>query len=321
MKSHLTVLVSSAGRRVALMDCFRRDAESLGLDLRLIASDMKPDLSAACTVSDAAFAAPPCNQPEFASFIYDLCRNERVDLIVPTIDTELPVFASISGTLEADGTRVILSSKEVVALARDKWRTATELRQFGIATPKTVKASEFDPNDDRWVWPLIVKPTSGSSSVGLQIVNRENFKPELLGSDVIIQERLVGDEYTVNIFFDQRGTLRCVTPHLRIETRGGEVSKGETAHQPALEEMGRCVGRALPGARGPLCFQAIVNSGGVPSLFEINARFGGGFPLAHKAGAHFTRWLLEEAEGRPSSAGNNWRSGVRMLRYDAAVFR
>jgi carbamoyl-phosphate synthase large subunit len=56
-------------------------------------------------------------------------------------------------------------------------------------------------------------------------------------------------------------------------------------------------------------------------LFEINARFGGGFPLAHNAGAYFTRWLLEEAAGHSSDANNNWRSGVRMLRYDAAVFR
>jgi carbamoyl-phosphate synthase large subunit len=62
-------------------------------------------------------------------------------------------------------------------------------------------------------------------------------------------------------------------------------------------------------------------SDGAPALFEINARFGGGYPIAHHAGATFTKWLLEEAAGMPSSANNEWRSGVRMLRYDQAVFR
>jgi carbamoyl-phosphate synthase large subunit len=42
--------------------------------------------------------------------------------------------------------------------------------------------------------------------------------------------------------------------------------------------------------------------------------------LAHHAGATFAKWLLEEASGRPSSAHDNWREGVVMLRYDAAVF-
>jgi carbamoyl-phosphate synthase large subunit len=56
-------------------------------------------------------------------------------------------------------------------------------------------------------------------------------------------------------------------------------------------------------------------------VFEINARFGGGYPLAHHAGATFARWLLEEAVGLEPTCHNDWRDGVRMLRYDAALFR
>jgi carbamoyl-phosphate synthase large subunit len=42
--------------------------------------------------------------------------------------------------------------------------------------------------------------------------------------------------------------------------------------------------------------------------------------LADRAGAHFAQWLLEEAVGLPSSANNEWKDGVTMLRYDSAVF-
>jgi len=55
-------------------------------------------------------------------------------------------------------------------------------------------------------------------------------------------------------------------------------------------------------------------------VFEINARFGGGFPLAHRAGARFSRWLLEDVLGLQSSAQNNWQEDLVMLRYDAAIF-
>jgi carbamoyl-phosphate synthase large subunit len=65
----------------------------------------------------------------------------------------------------------------------------------------------------------------------------------------------------------------------------------------------------------------MVDDAGTPAVFEINARFGGGYPLAHRAGAQFAQWLLEEASGRRLSAHNDWQGGVVMLRYDQAVFR
>jgi carbamoyl-phosphate synthase large subunit len=56
-------------------------------------------------------------------------------------------------------------------------------------------------------------------------------------------------------------------------------------------------------------------------IIELNPRFGGGFPLAWKAGAHYPRWLIEECLERPLSAARDcWEDGLVMLRWDAAVF-
>jgi carbamoyl-phosphate synthase large subunit len=65
-----------------------------------------------------------------------------------------------------------------------------------------------------------------------------------------------------------------------------------------------------------------VDSHGSAYVHEINARFGGGYPLADHAGASFARWLLEEATegGRTVSAADDWREGVVMIRYDEAVY-
>ena len=78
---------------------------------------------------------------------------------------------------------------------------------------------------------------------------------------------------------------------------------------------------ALEGeAFGAICFQAILSEAGEAIIFEVNARFGGGYPLAHHAGAHFAKWLIEIASGQVCSASNDWRENVLMLRYDAALF-
>ena len=140
-------------------------------------------------------------------------------------------------------------------------------------------------------------------------------------ADYLAQELIDGREFTVNLFFNQAGMLRSAVPHCRQEIRAGEVSKGTTEHQPELMKLALRLGFALRGACGPLCFQAMVPKEGQARIFEINARFGGGFPLAHAAGAKHTQWLLEEAAGLPTTATDQWEEGVTMLRYDAAFYR
>jgi carbamoyl-phosphate synthase large subunit len=98
------------------------------------------------------------------------------------------------------------------------------------------------------------------------------------------------------------------------------VEKGRTERRADLEAMAHSIVAAIPSARGVLCFQTILDRDRGMAVFEINARFGGGYPIADHAGAEFALWLLEETKGLPCSAHNAWRDGVTMLRYDAAVF-
>jgi len=250
----------------------------------------------------------------------EICRKEQVKLLVPTIDTELPVLSAHRADFAAVGTRVVVSAPEVVGLARDKLATARMLAAAGIMTPRTLAWDEFIRDPSQLREPVIAKPTGGSSSIGLIKPARATDLRGLDGRGYLVQELWRGREYTVNIFFDASGQLRCAVPHERMEVRAGEVSKGRTERVPTLAAAARNLAAVLPGAYGPLCFQAIVTPAGECCVFEINARFGGGYPLAHHAGARFAQWLLEEVAGLPSTANDDWKAGVTMLRYDAAVF-
>ena len=322
MKPACAILFSSAGRRVELMQCFRESAAALGLEARVIAVDLEPAMSAACQAADLALPVPRCGHPEFVEVLLGICAEHGVDLVIPTIDPELAVLSQHAERFGALGARIAVSKPAVVDLARDKLRTARFLAANGIAVPRSASVAEVAAAPHDWTWPVLVKPRSGSSSIGIRVVAApDELAAVPAGADQMVQQLLQGDEYTVNLFFDHAGCLRCAIPHRRCEVRAGEVAKGLTARHPELERMAWLLGTALDGARGALCFQAIVDNAGAPAIFEINARFGGGYPLAHRAGARFAQWLLEEITDRPLSACNDWQDGVLMLRYDDAIFR
>jgi carbamoyl-phosphate synthase large subunit len=286
--------------------------------------DAKPDMSPACHQATKSYRVPRCTEPGFIPALLDICKTEGVRLLVPTIDPELTILAASKPLFSELGVRVAVSSPAVVALARDKLATARFLERNDLPAPRTSPLAELLEQPGAWHWPLVVKPIHGSCSVGVRVVRtpQDLLASELDRSaqDYVAQELWRGREYTVNVFFDHHGNLRAAVPHLRYEVRAGEVSKGITERHPTLMDLAGRLGRVLEGASGALCFQAIVTPAGPAAIFEINARFGGGYPLAHRAGATFGRWLLEETLGRPCTAHNDWKPGCVMLRYDSSVF-
>ncbi len=314
------IAVSSAGRRVGLMHAFREDAVRLGIDLRILALDVAPELSAACHVADQAIEVPRCSDPSFVATVAAICGEHGVGLLVPTIDPELMPLSESRAQFDQIGVHVVVPQSSVLRVTGDKLHTATQLSAVGIPTPRSMLLADYMRDPDSLPSSVIAKPRRGSASIG--IVRSEG--PEgLVGIEpegYLVQECLVGREYTVNAFYSAESELVTAVPHERLEVRAGEVSKGRTVRSAALHECAIKLPLALPGVSGPLCFQAIVAPSGELAVFEINARFGGGYPLAHRAGARFSQWLLEATLGLPSTACDEWRENVLMLRFDEAVY-
>ena len=318
----LNVLLSSCGRRVGLMDCFRSALRDLGICGSVVAVDCS--LTApAFHLADAAWQVPRCSEPEFAQVIVELCQRESVRLAVPTIDPELPVYAGNRDLFAAVRTAVAVSGPDTVAIAADKVRTHQWLSEHGFATVRQAPANEALAQPSDWRFPLIAKPRRGSAGIGVApVADLDALRVACRGrDDLVVEEIAPGQEYTINLFVNASGKCICVVPHMRLEVRAGEVSKAVTAKRPALIELGRQIGEALPGAYGPLNVQCFVDAQGTIRVTEINPRFGGGYPIAQAAGANFPRWLIEEALGRSVwGPFDDWEDGLAMLRYDSAVF-
>jgi carbamoyl-phosphate synthase large subunit len=325
----VTVLVSSAGRRVELLRGFRRALDAVGAAPgRVLGTDCSW-YSSAFHDADEAFLVPRLDDPGFVPRLLELCLKHDVDLVVPTIDTELPVWAAHRDRFDEIDTTIALSQGDVVAIAADKQRTHDWLVAHGFPTVEQTTLAIALEDPAAWTFPLMAKPRFGSASVGVGLVrNVEELalvaRDHELG-EMVVQGVAPGVEHTIDVLADRGGRCVCAVPRRRIEVRAGEVSKGVTVRSAVLEDLATRLCGALPGAYGALNVQLFVD-GDLDdpdnlAVIELNARYGGGFPLSLEAGADFPRWMLEELLGLPSTASpDGWRSGLVMLRYDAAVF-
>jgi carbamoyl-phosphate synthase large subunit len=312
-----TILLSPSGRRVELWRLFEQAIAGLGLDWRVMGTDIEPHSSTSLACGEIA-VVPRATSPAFLPAVREIVDRHDVRLIIPTIDPELPLYASSDV-----GTMVMISSRETVTLTTDKLATHGWALSSGIASPRT-----WRPDDATALTGarFVVKPRYGSASEGVRLslspADVDALLATVLGRDLVVQEHVHGPEYTVNCFVTRSGRCVAAIPHRRIRTRGGEVSRGLTERHDAIEEAARKAMASLPGAYGALCVQFIDDPSRGPQLIEVNARFGGGYPLAHRAGARFPERLVREAAGLPEPEGesDSWEAGWEMFRYDQSAF-
>lgn len=319
MDASVNVLVSSAGRRGALVRLIRQAVEPQGG--QVFAVDAGP-WSSACRLAADWEQVPRCSDAGFLESVLAVCRRHDVSLIVPTIDPELAVYAAHREAFREAGVAVAVSGPETVAISGDKLATHEFLTAAGLPT---VDRIDFEggmtpgPHD----FPLIIKPRFGSGSQGVQIVEDEDALRFFWRrtQQPIVQRLATGREYTVNCYVDRKRRCLAAVPHLRVETRGGEVSKCVTIRHPTLIELAERLIAALPDPWGPMCFQAFVDDAGRAQIIELNPRFGGGYPICHHSGADFIRLLIGETRGNDQFEPiADWREGVAMTRWDEAVF-
>jgi carbamoyl-phosphate synthase large subunit len=314
------VLVSSAGRRVGLVRAFREALRELGLKGRVFAADVS-DLSSAFHLADGSFLVPSCTSAEFVPALMDLCARESIQLVVPTVDPELPVWAEHRQTFADNGTMVAISSPEVISIGWNKVTTNEWLRCNGFPTVRQV-VLPLDGGTVPLPFPLVVKPIRGSAAIGVRVVSDDaDLSAAIRQGDVVVEEFAPGTEHTLDVFVDRYGNPGCVVPRRRMEVRAGEVSKGRTVRSQPLIDLASRICAALPGAYGVITVQVFLEAdSGDMRVIEINPRFGGGFPLAWEAGARYPTWLIQDVLGLQPNVRTDWTDGLVMLRYDDAVF-
>ena len=313
------VLILSAGRRVELVKAFKNAQKKLNMqNAKVIAVDISK-YAPALYFADNFYLVPRVTDIKYIDTIIDIAIKENIDLIVPTIDTELIVLASNKDYIEEKtNAKVLISDKEIIEICNDKNKTIEFLQQNGFDLPNTL--NEDDLKNKAYKFPLFIKPKDGSSSINTFIINDEKelqFFKEYV-KEPIIQERIEGNEYTVDVCMDFEGNVISIVPRIRIATRSGEILKGKIdKNNHVIEDVKRLMQTLKP--IGHITVQCFLTKDNAIKYIEINPRFGGGAPMSFYAGANSPEFLLRMLNGEELSYYEGFQDGLVFSRFDDSI--
>src|SRR5207249_1267425 len=310
----MNVLFTCAGRRSFAIRAFQEALNNCG---RVFACDASLD-APALQIADKAFVVPPADANNYPDVLLTICREQRVRLLIPAVEPELPLLAAHRARFLEIGTLPLVSSPEIITICYDKLETATFLDRCGLAAPRTyvrLDAAREALSRGELSFPLVVKPRWGVSSIGLAFAEDDQeldlaFKmaekqiahsflaqtsADAPGCCVLIQERLSGEEYGLDIVNDLNGRHVCTFAKRKLRMRAGQTDRAMTVKDERLEKLGQTIGENL-GHVGILDCDLFVSEQGC-RVIDLNPRIGGGYPFSHIAGANIPAALVAWMNG------------------------
>lgn len=252
-----------------------------GSEHHVVGADMvapQPHIEA---LFDEVVRVPRADSPAFLPAVRELVRRERIDLVIPTVQEELPLFAGAGSLL---GARVVISPIEGVWRAQDKLLTMWALERAGASVPAYLALEDAGPvvpgrGPAAWSggFPLVVKPRTSRGGRGVRVIDTpEQWTAELVAEPgQIVQGFADGAEYAVQLFVPARGAVTAVVLEKTAlkEGRVGNAAGVRRAHDRDVAQVAIDAVRAL-GLVGPLDVDVRRDASGTPLVLEVNARFG-----------------------------------------------
>lgn len=313
----MNILFTCVGRRTYLLKYFK---ENMSPEDKIVATDMQ--LSApALQVADTKIQVPAVYDPKYIEITLNICKEQEIDALISLNDLELPILAENKALFEALGVKVIVSDPNVIDICFDKYKTAQWIESLGLNAPKTyitLASTKEALANSEIAFPLFMKPRWGSGSIGLETIDdmeeldtyyhllMKKIKKTILATAsvgdeyILIQEKLTGDEFGLDVMNDLEGNNVAVSVKQKLAMRAGETDKALTVDLPEVREMGAAIGRNLKHI-GNLDVDIKQRANGDYCVLELNPRFGGGYPFSYEAGVNMPKAILQWLKGEEVS--------------------
>jgi carbamoyl-phosphate synthase large subunit len=333
----MNVMLTCAGRRNYSVQIFK---EAVGDRSRVFACDSSAD-APALQKADKAFIVPRVDQEDYVDTLLAICDDHRIGLLIPALEPELLLLTMNRARFLAIGTVPLVSSPEITATCCDKLATYNFLSNCGLLVPHTfdsLAAVRTALSRGDISFPLVVKPRRGVSSIGMhcakddeelelfyRVAKKEiehSFLAEIAATDsqrnVLIQERLSGEEYGMDVVNDLNGNYVCAFIKRKTRMRAGKTDQAVTVRDDRLEMISQIIGKKL-GHVGLLDCDAFITKHGC-YVIDMNPRIGGGYPFSHIAGANLPAALIAWASGQQADpAWFRTEPNVAASRFDSLI--
>ncbi len=311
----MRILFTGVGRRIELLQAFRSAALVLNKELKIYGADMA-GTAPALAYCDYTRKVVAMKDPAYIQNLIDICVADKIDLLIPTIDTDLLILSENKERFDVVGTKVMISASDKIRICRDKNNTSQFFVDCGLHAPMPVN----DWQEYKDGYPAFIKPKDGSSSINAYKVDNAEELEVYAGQveDYIVQPFVDGREYTIDIFCDWNGEPISIVPRERLQVRAGEVLKTEIRMDKTMIEEAKTLCKAFKPC-GAMTVQLIRDKDGIDWFIEINPRFGGGVPLSMKAGARSAEAIMQLMDGEKVSYMQDIADGAVYSRFDQSV--
>lgn len=333
------ILFTCAGRRNYLINYFKEALKGTG---RIIAADEQA-LAPAMQDADVAIKMPNIYSNNYISELLEVVKEYNISAIISLNDLELPILSKHKDLFEKHGAKVIISNPDVISISFDKWKTHDFIKSLGLNVPKTyIKLDEALEaiKNGHLKFPLVLKPRWGSGSIGIEYIESitelklsyelqkiklnktilKKIRQDDLGHDILIQEKLDGKEYGLDIVNDFKGNYYGSFAKEKLAMRSGETDKAKSVIDERFNELGEKISLNLKHI-GTIDSDVFIVDNKL-YLLEINPRFGGGYPFSHEAGinlaAIYIAWLKNGTTENVSQY-NKYKENIVLSKCDRLV--
>lgn len=254
---------------------------------------------------------------ERLAYIHD---RTKLDVLIPNLDAELPMFLRNREQLQAMGVRTFLPSTESFA-ARSKDRMPALARKHGWDVPRTLQINsenELAEAVREIGFPLFIKGLYYEAFLVRSLeeaLSRLGRIVDVWGYPALLQERIVGREFNVCALGDGRGGLIGAVPITKLTiSEKGKAWAGVTVRNQDLLDLTAQIVSALNWA-GPLEVEVMrSDEDGRYYLLEINPRFPAWCFLCQAAGQNLPLALVMTALGGRVKPFTSYDVGLGFVR-------
>ncbi|AAM05849.1 ATP-grasp domain-containing protein [Methanosarcina acetivorans] len=263
MKIMVTGIGGPAGRNVASL-LLERGHSVIGVDMQRISL---PGVK--------VHRIPPASHPSFLEKLCTLAVEESIQLMIPTVSEELPILAS--EWIKWSDIPAVISQKQAVYDADDKFLTSKRLSNHGVCVPRYLLPSQVSSPEEISLnlgWPCLSKPRVGRGGREVVIRNVKDWPAiSMLDDRYILQEFIPGTDYAPNVYIGKKSAIVVLEKTMLKEGIVGNAAEVKRVNAPDVADIAISAAKAM-NLTGPMDIDIRRRNDNNPVVLEINARFG-----------------------------------------------
>lgn len=296
----------------------------------------KDNLPYGCDV-EGCYVVSPIYAPSYIDEIVDICLDNDIDIIIPTVTLELQFMAEHREDFEKHGIKVSISSPASLRIANNKFHLQEKYSSLMPATIATTSFSDlihFD-NSITHNHRLCVKLLDHCGGNGFAIIDDDKARDmtyfnrhgenryvtydemekimDNLDSSILVQEYIDGFDYSVSVLAYQ-GKVTHICGYYGYAMSFGAIEHGEIAENIKAYDIATKICNELQ-LDGNVCFDFRISEDGQVYLLEINPRVNASLPFVAEAGINMLYLRCKQLLGDYSEQKFPIHYGLKMKKY------